>query len=115
MSRSNTDNVESSITELYNRETEYGTALDDDATREHAYKMKKAEKFLAAEGTEKAREAQSVIDSGKEFLAHLKSKAVKEFTREKLKDSQQALSARQSILSSGSRSDQGYANDKRIT
>jgi hypothetical protein len=107
--------LETALTELSSRETAFGEALDLDAVAEHAYKLAKASAFLASEGTEKAREAQSVVSSEKLFLDHLKKKAVKEFTREKLRDCQDALSARQSLLSSSVKSDLGYANNRQVT
>lgn len=107
--------LEKSLTELYGRETEYGTALQDDAEAEHAYKMKQAREYLAADGTEKARTATALIACELLHLDYLKKAAVKDFTKEKLRDSQQALSARQSLLTASVKSDLGYANDKRIT
>lgn len=76
----------------------FKTALEEDAQAEHLAKVEKAKAFLKAEGTEKARDAQSVVDSDKYLLDHLKKKAIKEFTREALRDAQDALSARQSLL-----------------
>jgi len=109
------ENVERALSELASREKHYEDACLSDADAEHAYRMRKAQALLAAEGTEKAREAKSIVDSNKEMLAHLKAKAVRDFTKEKLRDSQQALSARQSLLTASSRSDQGYSNDRRVT
>ncbi len=115
MSRSDSNNVESSISELYNRETEYQSACENDATAEHTFKMKQAERYLANEGSIEARKAQALLDCKDEYLNHLKAKAVKDFTQVKMKDSLQALSARQSILTASTRGDQSYSNDKRIT
>lgn len=92
------ENVETAISELYNREEAFADAVQDDAIAEHAYKVDKAKAFLRATGTEKAREAQSIVDTENLYLDHLKKKAIKEFTREKLRDAQDALSARQSLL-----------------
>lgn len=114
MSRSNQTSVENTLTMLWDRESSFEKAAMDDAEAEHAYKMQQARTFLAADGTEKARAAKSLVDSEALHLDHLKKKAVKEFTREKLKDAQSALSARQSILTAASRSDQNYANNKEI-
>ncbi len=50
-----------------------------------------------------------------EYKTYLKAVAVRDFTKEKLRDSQSALSARQSILSFETKTNMGYANDKRIT
>lgn len=107
--------LEQSLTELYSRESEYGSALQDDAEAEHAYKMKQAREYLAAEGTEKARAATALIACETLHLDYLKKAAVKDFLKEKLRDSQQALSARQSLLTASVKSDLGYANDRRTT
>jgi|GEM_PF-4981277 len=115
MSRSETSSLEQSLKELYNRETEYQTACNSDADAEHAFKMKQARQYLAGEGSIDARKAQALIDCDKEYIAHLRAKAVRDFTKEKLRDSQAALSARQSLLTASSRSDQGYSNDRRVT
>lgn len=98
MSRSTKDNIEDALSEIQRREDAFKKALEDDAVAEHTAKLEKAKAFLSAQGTEKAREAQAVVDSEKFMLDQLKKRAVKEFTREALKDAQDALSARQTLL-----------------
>lgn len=90
--------VEKALKELALRETDLKLALEAVGDAEHAYKLKKAQIFLSSEGTEKARDAESVVGSEALFLDYLKKKAAAEFTKEKLRDVQQALSARQSLL-----------------
>lgn len=107
--------LEDSLKELYSREQEFGQALEESAIAEHVYKMKQAREYLAAEGTEKARAAQATVACEKEHLTHVKTEATRDFTKEKLRDSQQALSARQSLLTASVKSDLGYANDRRTT
>lgn len=113
MSRSETHQLEQSLTEIYNREKEYEEACIADAEAEHIYKVKNATKFLEGEGTVDARKAQALVDCAKEHKAYLMANAVRDFTKEKLRDSQQALSARQSLLTASVRSDLGYAVDRR--
>lgn len=108
MSRSNPDKIEQGLSTLWDRETAFQAAVEDDAMAEHAFKLKKAQAFLAAEGTEKARDARSIVDSEKLFLDHVKKKAVKEFTREKLRDAQMAITARQSLLKYQAQTDFAY-------
>lgn len=90
--------VEYAITEIQSRETVFKTALESDAEAEHRFKIGKAKAYLNAEGTEKAREATAILETSDLYLDHLKKKAVKEFTKESLRDAQDALTARQSIL-----------------
>lgn len=111
MSRSVKSDVETTLAAIEEREKAYGEALNKDAEAEHQYKVEKAKAFLAAEGTEKARESASIIAVDKWMLEHLKKKAVKEFTREALRDAQDALSARQSLLSYEAKTNFGYANN----
>lgn len=110
MSRSQPDEIEISLSTLWDREQAFETAVRDDADAEHAFKMKQARAFLDADGTEKARAAKALVDSGKLYLDHLQKKAVKEFTREKLRDAQDALSARQSLLKYAAQTDFKYTN-----
>jgi hypothetical protein len=109
-----TDQLEQSITELYTRETEYGQAGQDAAEAEHNYKIRHAKKYLEAEGSIEARKATAILECAKEHLEYLRTEAVRDFCREKLRDSQQCLSARQSLLSFSARSDQSYSNDRRV-
>ena len=90
--------VERAIRAVHEREEAFGEALDADADAEHTYKVARAKAFLTAQGTEKAREAQSVIDTDNLLKDHLNKKAVKTFCAVKLNDAQDALSARQSLL-----------------
>ena len=107
--------LEASLTELYNRETELGEALNKDADAEYAFKIKQAEEFELADGGAESRKMQSLLKCKAEYKAHLKAKAVKEFIKVKVADSQNALSARQTLLTNSVKSDLGYANDKRVT
>jgi len=108
--------LEQSLTELYSREQEYGKALDDDADAEHAYKMKYSQEFLSSDGSNADKcKADAIVKSADELKRHLKAKAIKDFTYEKLRDSQSAMSARQSLLTASVKSDLSYANDKRVT
>jgi len=96
----NTKNLENALSQLWEREKDFGSSLDDAAEKEHKYKMKFARSILTADGKNaETREAQALIECEEEYEAHLKAKAVATFTKEKLKDCQDALSARQTLLS----------------
>lgn len=99
MSRSNQDNIETSLSMLWDREQAFEQAAIEDAEAEHEFKMRHAKEFLTAEGSVEARKASALVASETLHANYLKKKAVKEFTREKLRDAQDALSARQSLLS----------------
>lgn len=71
------------------------TAADADSEYEVAY----AKAFLAADGTIDARKHTATIAVEKYLRELNTAKAVKEFIRAKLKDRQDAVSARQSLLS----------------
>lgn len=115
MSRSLKTDIENTLTKLWDRETEYGKALEAAAVAEHAHKLKEAQEFLAAEGTVDAKKATATVKCSELALDHLKKKAVKEFTRVKLQDAQDALSAQQSLMRAELGGDQAYANDRRVT
>ncbi len=104
------EKLEQALGEMASREVVFEEALMDDAIAEHAYKVEKANAFLRAEGTEKAREAESIVKTDALFLVHLKAKAVVTFAKEKLKDVQQAVSARQTLVSAGRRGDNQYSH-----
>lgn len=111
----NSSRLEKSLTELHSREVAYQEACENAAEAKHTYEMKKAKEFLAADGTVQARKARAMVACEKEHQNWLNAQAIKTFTYQKLKDAQGASSARQSILSAGARSDQAYANDRRVT
>ena len=108
MSRSAPDKVEQSLSEIWMRESEFGTAAIEDAEAEHAFKIKHAKEFLKADGSVEARKAMALVECDTQHLDYLKKKAIKEFTREKLRDAQDALSARQSLLSYEAKTNFGY-------
>lgn len=107
--------LEKSLTELYSREEALRTALNNAAEIEAEYKLKLAKEYRLAEGTVKDRENLALEKCKEEYIAYVKADAVRAFTKEAMRNSQQALSARQSLLTASVKSDLGYANDKRIT
>lgn len=64
--------------------------------------------FLAAEGTEKAREAQAKIETERFKRDLLQKEAIREFQRGKLKSAQDAVSARQTLVSAEKRTNGAF-------
>jgi hypothetical protein len=108
-------NVEKVIGELATRESSYITACTDVADTEHAYKMKLAREFVKAEGSVDLRKNLALIECNEVYKEFLTATAVKDYTKEKLKDCQSVLSARQSLLTASVKGDFAYATDRRNT
>lgn len=102
--------LEDAIRTSHNRLEDLRQALEDDADAEHEYKTTKAKEFLKAEGTEKARDATSVVNTEKLLKEHLKKRALKEFTRAKLEDARNAQSAMQTLASADAKSNFGASS-----
>jgi len=109
------NNVEKVIGELYARETEYKNACTTLADAEHAYKVALAEEFGKADGSVDVRKNLALIACKVPYKTYLQAEAVKDYTKELLRDAQQVLSARQSLLSASVRGDFAYATDRRTT
>lgn len=109
------ENVEKVIGELAHREMSYITACTDVADAEHAYKMKLAREFVQAEGSVDLRKNLALIKCEEVYKEFLTATAVKDYTKEKLKDAQSVMSARQSLLTASVKGDWNYSNDRRNT
>jgi hypothetical protein len=109
------NNVETVITELYAREVEYKSACINFADAEHAYKVDLAVEFGKAEGSVDVRKNLALIACKHRYAVYLKADAVKDYTKEMLRDAQAVLSARQSLLSASMKGDFAYATDRRTT
>lgn len=90
--------LEQTLSTLADREEAFERACLDFADAESDYRVKLAKRFLAADGSVDARKSQAIIDVEKELRERDRTEAVKEFTKEKLKDAQTAVFARQSLL-----------------
>lgn len=102
------EDLKKALIEMWHREAYLIQALDADAEAEHAYKLAKATAYMGAEGTERTREAHSVEVTESLLLAHLKAKAVATYAKEKMKNIQAAVSARQSLLSASTKTNLTY-------
>lgn len=94
----NEERVDEMIEKMFSREGSLKTALLAEADAEHTYKVEFAKAFLNGEGTIDARKHQAVLDTEVLLKNRLTATATREFTAEALRDTRQALSARQSIL-----------------
>lgn len=90
--------IEAALNMVADREESFEIACKEYAEAESEYRVQFAKAYLAAEGTEKARNSEAIIKVERFLRERDRTEAVKEFTREKLRDSQAAVSARQSLL-----------------
>jgi hypothetical protein len=114
MSRSNEEimdrdeRLEKALTDVEAIEPDLEKALNDEATKEHTFKIKQAEEYLKASGTVDERKAKALTACKDVYLSHLKAVAVKDFIKAKLKDRQDAVSARQSLLTASVKTNQRF-------
>lgn len=102
-------NLENCLDAVADREKAYQEACEKHAEAESEYRIQKAKEYLAAEGTEKAREAAAIVKVEKFLRERDRTEAIRDFTREKLRDSQMATSARQSLLNADVRTNKAFA------
>lgn len=102
------EQLEKSIEAMEVMEDSFEEALLAYADAESVYRVRKSEEYLKAEGTEKAREAQAVIAVAKLLQERNRAEAVRDFVKAKMKDRQEAVSARQSLLSSARRTNERF-------
>lgn len=91
--------IEKAVEEIFSRETDFTEACREFAEAEHSYRMAKAEAFLEATGTVEERKMKADRKVNKEMKRKLAAEAALSFTKAKLDDVRQVISARQSILS----------------
>lgn len=102
------EQLEAALERLPDLEDALQKACVDYAEAESDYRVAKAKAYLNAEGTEKAREAAAVIATERLLRERDRTEAVKEFTRERLRDAQQVVSARQSLLNAQVRTNAAF-------
>lgn len=112
MSRSNPidkdEQLEQALDAVAEIEPDFENALLTAAEAEADYDIQWSKAYLAADGTEKARAATATVNTERFLKARNDAKAVKEFLRAKLKDRQDAVSARQSLLSAEVKTNQRF-------
>jgi hypothetical protein len=100
--------LEAALAIVESLEPEYEKALLAKFDAESDYKTFKAKAFLEADGTEKKREAESIVKTEKYLRERNRTEAVYLFLKEKLADAQNTVSARQSLLNSNKRTNAAF-------
>lgn len=101
--------LEDTLAIVADREQAFEDACVQYADAESEYRVRFAKAYLAAEGTEKARNSEAIIAVENFLRERDRLEAVKEFTKEKLRDAQAAVSARQSLLNADLRTNKAFA------
>lgn len=102
-------NLENCLDAVADRESAYQEACEKYADAESEYRIEYSRAFLAADGTEKARQASAVLKVEKYLRERNRAEAVRDFTFQKLRDAQSATSARQSLLNADVRTNKAFA------
>lgn len=102
------DDLEAALETVSSLEEDFEKACVGYAESESEYRVQFAKAYLAAEGTEKARNSEAIIKVERFLRERDRTEAVKEFTREKLRDSQAAVSARQTLLKANLETNQRF-------
>lgn len=112
MSRSNPidkdEQLEQALDAVADIEPDFESALLTAADADADFEIEWAKEFLKADGSVEARKAQAVVATARFLKAKGTAKAVKEFLREKLRDRQSAVSARQSLLAASLRTNERF-------
>lgn len=112
MSRSNPidkdEQLEQALDDVAAIEPDFEKALLDYAEAESTYRIRKSEEYLKAEGTIQSREAEAIKKVATLLRERNRTEAVKDFLKAKLKDRQDAVSARQSLLRSEMRTNERF-------
>lgn len=102
------EQLEAALERLPDLEEAFQAACVGYAVAESDYRIEFSRAFLRAEGTEKARNAEALLAVERFLRERDRSEAVKEFTKEKLRDAQQVVSARQSLLNANVRTNAAF-------
>jgi hypothetical protein len=102
------DRLEQALEAVAAIEPDFEKALIDHANAETAYRVRKSEEYLKAEGTIQSREATAIVAVKQLLEQRNRAEAVKDFLKEKLRDRQAAVSARQSLLSAEVKTNQRF-------
>lgn len=102
------ERLEKALADVEAVEPDFEKALMDYADAETAYRVRKSEEYLKAEGTIQSREATAIVAVKQLLEQRNRTEAVKDFLKAKLKDRQDAVSARQSLLSAEVKTNQRF-------
>jgi hypothetical protein len=109
-------NLEESLKAVGQVEQEFELALNNSADKEYAYEIAFSTAVLGSTGTNaETRKADAILKCQKELEAHLKAEARKAFMKSKMTDAQNAVSARQSILTNTTKTNFGQSFNDRNT
>jgi hypothetical protein len=101
--------LEAAMDAVANIQPDFEDACRKFADAESEYRVQFAKEFLNASGAVEERK-QKAIQAVERFLRERdKTEAIKEFTKEKLRNAQAAVSARQSLLSADVRTNKAFA------
>lgn len=100
--------LEKALDAVADIEPDFQSALLTAADADTDYEIQWAKAFLEAEGTVDARKAVATIKTEKFLRERNNAKAVKEFLRGKLKDRQDAVSARQTLLNADLKTNKAF-------
>lgn len=100
--------LEQALEAVADIEPDFESALLTCADAEAEYEVEWSKAYLKAEGSIEARKAAATIATHALLKAKNDAKAVKEFLRAKLKDRQDAVSARQSLLRADLRTNERF-------
>lgn len=100
--------LERALNALAEREQAYEAACHEFADAESEYRTQFAKEFLIASGAVEERKQTAMSKVARYLKDREKKEAIKDFTKEKVKDAQLAVSARQSLLSSARRTNEAF-------
>lgn len=102
------ERLEQALDAVVDIEPDFQNALLTAADADTDYEIAFAKAYLAAEGSIQARESAATVATQNYLKARNDAKAVKEFLRAKLKDRQDAVSARQTLLNADLRTNKAF-------
>ncbi len=102
------EKLEQALVAVENIEPDFEKALLDFAAAETDYDVAWAKEFLSAAGAVEVRKQTATINTKALLTARNNAKAVVQFLRTKLKDRQDAVSARQSLLTASVKTNQRF-------
>lgn len=109
MTQDKEQKLEEMLDLMSDRESAYETACIDAAKAESEYRIRLAEEFLKASGAVEQRKMEAIKAVQHLLRERDRTEAIRDFTREKLRDVQQAVSARQTLVSADVRTNRAFA------
>lgn len=101
--------LEEAIEHMMTMEGLFVEAVSKAATAESVYRLDFSDAFLLAQGTEKVRNAEALLRVREQLTMRNDTEATREYTFQKLKNSQTAVTARQSLLNANVRTNRAVS------